>query len=62
MEENVLHDEEPAPRPGRPTLDRMGVAELEAYIAELRAEIAGAEAEIGRKQKLRNAADSFFKT
>ena len=42
-------------------LDRLGVEELEAYIGELRGEIARAEAEVGRKQSVRSAADSVFK-
>ena len=42
-------------------LDRMGIAELETHIAGLRAEIARAEAEIVRKQSLRDAADGVFR-
>jgi len=38
------------------------VAELQAYIAELRLEIARAEAAILKKQDHRTAADSFFRT
>jgi len=41
-------------------LDGLAVAELEAYIAELRGEIARAEAEIGRKRGHRSAADAVF--
>ena len=44
-----------------PPLDPLGVAELHAYIAELRAEITRAEAAIARKQDHRAAADSFFR-
>jgi uncharacterized small protein (DUF1192 family) len=56
-------DEEPRPRPRFTPipLDRLGVGELEAYIRELRAEIARAEAEIARKRDHRSAADSVFK-
>jgi uncharacterized small protein (DUF1192 family) len=57
-------DNLPRPRPARlvpPVLDMWAVAELEAYIGELRAEIARAEAEIGKKGSARAAADSFFK-
>ncbi len=42
-------------------LDRLGVAELQSYIAELREEVARAEAEIARKQGHRAAADSVFR-
>lgn len=47
----------PAPRDLAP----LGVAELEAYIAELRAEIARAEAAIKAKLGQRAGAESFFK-
>jgi uncharacterized small protein (DUF1192 family) len=60
----MLEDTEPrAERPGLapPNLDRWDVAELEAYIRSLRAEIARAEAEIARKGAHRSAADAFFK-
>ena len=43
-------------------LDPLGVVELQGYIAELRMEIARAEAAIGRKQDHRGVADSFFRT
>jgi uncharacterized small protein (DUF1192 family) len=62
---NMLTDDDlPRPKPerlARPVLDSWGVAELEAYIGELRAEIARAEAEIGRRQSHRSAADAFFR-
>ena len=45
----------------RPVLDSWGVEELRAYMGELREEIARAEAEIGRKESHRNAADAFFR-
>ena len=55
-------DEPRAPiRPATPNLDPMGVDELRAYIASLHAEIARAEAEIGRKQGHRSAAESVFR-
>ncbi len=60
----MISDEEEAPRPrflSRPPLDRLGVAELSAYIEELRAEIARAEAEIGRKSSHRSAAEAVFR-
>lgn len=61
----LTDDDLPRPRPARlvpPVLDMWGVAELEAYIGELRTEIGRAEAEIARKNSHRNAADAFFKT
>ena len=57
-------DDEPRPKPKRLTelrLDPLGVEELQAYIGELRDEILRVEAEIGRKQSHRSAADAFFK-
>jgi uncharacterized small protein (DUF1192 family) len=42
-------------------LDSIGIEELHAYIAELRAEIERAEAEITKKQSHRSAADAFFR-
>ena len=54
--------EDDASKPAMPTpVDRMGIAELEAHIVVLRAEIARAEAEIIRKTRLRDAADSVFR-
>ena len=41
-------------------LDRMGVEELERYIAGLRAEIARAENHVAAKQSHRSAADDLF--
>lgn len=57
-------DDNPPPRPKRLEklpLDLLGVAELEGYIGELRAEIARVEGEIARKSAHRNAADAFFR-
>ncbi len=42
-------------------LDSLSVEELDAYILELREEIARAEADIARKQSHRSAADAFFR-
>ena len=42
-------------------MDRLGVAELQAYIATLQAEMARAKAEIIRKDLVRSAADGFFR-
>lgn len=47
--------------PERKNLEVMGVAELEAYIADLHAEIARAQAAIAAKQKAKSGAESFFK-
>ncbi len=46
----------------RLVLDTLSVAELQDYIAELRAEIARVEADIDGKQRHRSAANAFFKT
>jgi uncharacterized small protein (DUF1192 family) len=57
-------DDLPRPKPARlvkPVLDLWGVAELEAYIAELKEEIARVEADIARKGSARAAADAFFR-
>ena len=59
----LIEDDEPRPTPllAKPPLDRLGVAELRSYIVGLQQEIARAEAEIARKDTLRNAADSVFR-
>jgi len=60
----MLDEEDEKPKPKRLVslpLDRLGVEELEAYIGELRAEIARTEGEIARKRDHRSVADSFFK-
>lgn len=61
----MVEDDDNLPRPKRrlerPLLDSWGVEELQLYIGELRDEIARAEAEIGRKQSHRSAADAFFR-
>lgn len=59
-----IDDDEPTPRTpllAIPPLDRLGVAELQAYIVGLQTEIARAQAEITRKDGLRTLADSFFR-
>jgi uncharacterized small protein (DUF1192 family) len=62
---SMLEDEEVRPaKKGRLEpllLDPLSVADLEAYILELRAEIARAETAISHKGSARNVADSFFK-
>ena len=61
----MLQDDDlPKPKPVRLVklvLDLLGVSELNEYIDELKGEIARVEAEIGRKQSHRSAADAFFK-
>ncbi len=61
-----MHDDE-GPRPvpqlvATPPLDRLGIDELQSYIARLRAEIERAEAEILRKRATLDAAHGFFRT
>ena len=60
-----MWDDDPPPQPARRVtpilLEPMGVAELQEYIAELKTEIARAEAAIERKHGHRGAADSFFR-
>jgi uncharacterized small protein (DUF1192 family) len=51
----------PAARLAPLPLDLLGLAELEAYREELRAEIHRVETEMARKESHRNAADAFFR-
>lgn len=56
--------EDSEPRKAKPApkdLTVMGVAELEAYIATLEAEIGRARAAIAAKQAQKSAAEAFFK-
>jgi uncharacterized small protein (DUF1192 family) len=59
----MIEDEEPQPRPAaqRRDLRPMGVAELEAYIQELKAEIARVEVELARRRDVRSAAEALFR-
>jgi uncharacterized small protein (DUF1192 family) len=57
-EEDLLPGRKPVP-PRDLTL--LGIAELEEYIAGLRAEIARTEAEITEKRKHRGGAEALFK-
>ncbi len=60
----MIEDDDLKPRPPRlvaPALGAWDVDELQDYIAELRAEIARAEAAIAAKQSHRAAADAFFR-
>ena len=66
MEEVLARDDdEPLPKRIRRLeplrLDTLGVDELDLYIEELRDEIERVQADIGRKQSHRAAADSFFR-
>ncbi len=58
-----MRDEEETPpkRVERPLLDVLSVADLRAYIGELQAEIARANAAIAQKEGARGHADSFFR-
>jgi uncharacterized small protein (DUF1192 family) len=44
-----------------PVIERWGVDELRAYIAELREEISRVEREIGKRDASKAAADLFFR-
>ncbi len=60
----VIDEEDLVPRnqPKKPKdLTLLGIAELEAYIAALEAEISRARAEIAAKQKQRSGAEALFK-
>lgn len=61
----IFSEDDPPPRPKKmfspPPLDLLGVAELEAYIAELEAEIARVKQAIGAKEAHKSAAAAFFK-
>ena len=65
MGELAMMEEEDLPRRTRRLeklpLDLLGVAELNEYIDELRAEITRVEADIARKQSHKAAADAFFR-
>ena len=58
-------DDEDLPQSKKPAplkdLTLLGIAELEAYIAGLRSEIARAEAEIAEKRKHRGGAEALFR-
>jgi uncharacterized small protein (DUF1192 family) len=61
----MRQDDEDLPRKRRRleplVLDSLGIGELHDYIAELRGEIARAEADIERKGSHRSAAEMFFR-
>jgi uncharacterized small protein (DUF1192 family) len=62
----IFLDEDSAPLPRKllapPVLDKLGVAELEAYISDLESEILRVRAAISAKQAHAQAAAAFFKT
>jgi uncharacterized small protein (DUF1192 family) len=62
----IFSEDEPPPRPKKllvpPALDLLGVEELNAYIADLQAEITRVEQAREAKQAHKDAAASFFKT
>jgi uncharacterized small protein (DUF1192 family) len=59
-----MDEDEPRPKPetgpGR-NLERMSVVELEAYVAELRAEIVRVEAVLAQRRDVRSAAEALFR-
>jgi uncharacterized small protein (DUF1192 family) len=59
MDEEDLQPRRKAPQPK--DLSLMGIAELEAYIAELETEIARARADIAAKLGQRRGAEALFK-
>jgi uncharacterized small protein (DUF1192 family) len=63
----MINPEDDLPKPVRkllapPLLDSLGVAELEAYIVDLEAEIARVRGKIAAKDAHKAAAAAFFKT
>jgi uncharacterized small protein (DUF1192 family) len=56
----ALNDEEPVLFRKAQGLDQMSVDELEARIAQLKAEIAACETEIEKKKAQKRAADALF--
>ncbi len=63
----MTNSDEDLPRPTKkillpPPLDLLGVTELQAYIADLEAEILRVKQAIMAKQTHRDAAAAFFKT
>ena len=60
LEEDELRPRAPAGI--RRELKTLSIAELEAYVAELRGEIVRVEAEILRRRDVRGAADALFRT
>ena len=66
QDSKMINSEEDLPRPSRnllipPPLDTLGIDELNAYIADLEAEIARVKAKIASKDAHKAAAAAFFK-
>jgi uncharacterized small protein (DUF1192 family) len=59
MDTDDLEPRKVKPKPR--DLEHLSVGELEAYIDDLRAEIARAQAAIGEKRDHRSGAEAFFK-
>jgi uncharacterized small protein (DUF1192 family) len=62
----IISEDDP-PKPAKtlllpPVLDSFGIGELNAYIADLEAEIARVRAKIAAKDAHKTAASAFFKT
>jgi uncharacterized small protein (DUF1192 family) len=56
-------DTDPKTRRQKPRpLDNLSVPDLRAYLAQLQEEQKRVEAELQKKEKYKNAADSFFKS
>ena len=55
-------EEEPIRTAATVPLDRLSEADLIQRVQDLKAEIAACEAELKRKQGVRNAADALFRT
>jgi uncharacterized small protein (DUF1192 family) len=61
----MILDDETDPKTKKPKprlLDNLSVPELRDYIAQLKSEIARAEADIQKKEKHKAAADALFKS
>jgi uncharacterized small protein (DUF1192 family) len=63
----MINSDDDLPKPAKtllvpPLLDSYGIEELNAYIADLEAEIARVKAKIAVKDAHRSAAAAFFKT
>ncbi len=63
----MINSEEDLPKPAKtllipPVLDSYGIAELNAYIGDLEAEITRVKAKIAAKDAHKTAASAFFKT
>jgi uncharacterized small protein (DUF1192 family) len=60
----VLDEEEQRPRPSKAAardLRTLSIADLENYVAELKAEIERVQGEIAKRRDVRGAADALFR-